>query len=234
MSETRWVCRASSIQAIFHTFPAIIQTLEWVIKQGGTRAVDGRGLFLQILDFNFILQLLSMKEIFNTTLALSNMLQSKGLDLAKACHLVDTTIEQLVLLKCDDMFDTILANAVEFAETHIDVYIESRPKRQRRMPEGLQDSIVYECACVGNTGVRGKSELRQEYNEAIDIIVQETRQRFNRRNQSIMRAIQALIPGSDMFFVADAIQPLATQYSVNMEKLKVELPLASKVELLKY
>ena len=44
-----------------------------------------------------------------------------------------------------------------------------------------------------------------------------------------MRAIQALIPGSEMFFVLKAIQPLATQYSIDTEKLEVELPLASKV-----
>ena len=225
--ETRWACRASSIEAIFNTYPAIIQTLEWAISQGGTRAVDSKGLLFQIMNFDFVLQLHSMKKIFNTTLALSNVLQSKDLDLAKACILVDATIEELEELKSDEMFEMILSDAVEFADAHIDQEsIYSRPKRQRRMPEGLNDSIVYES--TGNE-VRDKGELKRSYGEAIDTVMQEMRQRFDVRNKSIMRAIQALIPGSEMFFVLEAIQPLATQYSIDTEKLEVELPLASKV-----
>ena len=51
--ETRWACRASSIEAIFNTYPAIIQTLEWAISQGGTSAVGSIGLLFQIMDFDF-------------------------------------------------------------------------------------------------------------------------------------------------------------------------------------
>ena len=44
-----------------------------------------------------------------------------------------------------------------------------------------------------------------------------------------MKAIQALIPCSENFLNPDIIEPLASHYLLDMEKLKDDLPLAGKV-----
>ena len=86
--ETRWACRASSIEAVFTCFAAIVQTLQWACaERNSSQAVEARGLLLQICDHSFILQLHIMRKIFSITLSLSDVLQSKCLDLGKACML---------------------------------------------------------------------------------------------------------------------------------------------------
>ena len=89
----------------------------------------------------------------------------------------------------------------------------TRHKRIRRLPESLCDSIVYE----GTGSDLTMWNCKKQYKEVID------------RNLSIMKAIQVLTPSDNNFFVASVIETLATHYSIDMEKLRAELPIAAKV-----
>ena len=106
----------SSIEAVFSRFSAIVQTLQWACaERNSSQAVEARGLLLQICDHSFISQLHIMRKIFNITLSLSNILQTKRLDLGKACMLVGATIEQLELMKDKKTFQKLNSEAKHFA-----------------------------------------------------------------------------------------------------------------------
>ena len=53
---------------------------------------------------SFIQLLTIMKHVFSVTRSLSDMLQSKNLDLAKACTLVNTTMQQLYKLRSEEVY----------------------------------------------------------------------------------------------------------------------------------
>lgn len=124
---------------MYETFPFIIETLKWARCNGGRRAIDAKGLFVQINNSSFIRLLIIMKCIFGTTRSLSNMLQYKCLDLAKACMLVDVTIQQLRELKSDRAYNQLLQLFV----------IILAPAQKHRLPTYLSDSVVMEN--VGHT-----------------------------------------------------------------------------------
>ena len=70
------------------------------------------------------------------------------------------------------------------------------------------DSIVYE----GTGSDLTMWNCKKQYKEVID------------RNLSIV-----LTPSDNNFFVASVIETLATHYSIDMEKLRAELPIAANV-----
>ena len=83
-----------------------------------------------------------MRKIFSTTLALSNHLQQKGLDLAKACLLVESTVQ---VSKDDKVFQDLYYSAKHFADINVANELcssASRPKRVKQMPQNLEESIV--------------------------------------------------------------------------------------------
>lgn len=78
--------------------------------------MDAKGLVSQINELPFVVQLHIMKNIFNTRLALSNFLQNKGLDLAKACVLVNASEKHLENVKKDD---GIYKESLKFAQEYM-------------------------------------------------------------------------------------------------------------------
>ena len=127
-------------------------------------------------------------------------------------------------IKTEEVFHKIY-----FAKEILDDDIQpTRPKRIRRLPESLGDSIVYEGTGSDLTSnVEDNAIAKQQFKEVIDRILEEMR-RFEVKNVSIMKTIQALIPLDNNFFVASDIEPLATHYSIDTEKL-AELFIAAKV-----
>jgi hypothetical protein len=216
--ETRWSCRASSIEAVFLTFPAIVKTLKWAANDRSVRTTEARGLLIQILEFPFILNLHIMRKVFSTTLSLSNLLQKRNFYLAKACLLVDTTIQPLESFKDEKIIEDLYSNAKQFADANVVLKkytLEFRPKRIRQMPQCLEESIL--CETVGSYN-NNEVEVRREYKEVIHKVLQEMRRRFEVTNKSIMTAIQALLPTSTNFFVARDIQPLTAHYHIDQNQ----------------
>ena len=111
-----------------------------------------------------------MRRIFNTTLALSDILQCKGLDLAKACTLVDVTIKQLEDIKNEEVFLKLYSEAENFTAEVLDIEIQPpMPKRVRKLPQHLCDSIVYENTGAGSS-LTSNVKAQQEYKEVVDKI----------------------------------------------------------------
>ncbi len=96
LSDTRWACRHSAVDTMCHTFDALLATLEEIVDGNDHgKAVEAQGLLLQVKSFSFLLLLITFDRVLSCTKRLSDLLQSKQCDLAKATDLVSATIETL-------------------------------------------------------------------------------------------------------------------------------------------
>lgn len=142
LSDTRWSCRHTSINAVKTTISAIIQTLEDIAEESGNRAVEARGLLFQTKYFHFFLSLSWHLTVFSITGNLSNLLQAKELHYAAAATCIEATKQTIIDLRNETVWQNIWQESVKLAEKH-DVDISPlRPRRTRRLPSHLNDSSV--------------------------------------------------------------------------------------------
>lgn len=82
LSDTRWVCRYASVNAVCRTFDSVLLTVEQVAdSQDANKAIEARGLLYQLRSFSFIVSLITFDKILTCTKQLSDQLQSSTLDL---------------------------------------------------------------------------------------------------------------------------------------------------------
>ena len=87
-SDTRWTARANSLDTILNIFPALIVTLRKLQSKDATC----EGLLVRIGPFEFLLQLLILKEFFEFSRYSSENLQREEMDLVTAVRSVITLI----------------------------------------------------------------------------------------------------------------------------------------------
>lgn len=199
MSDTRWACRYISCRNVRDRLPAILKTLEEIsLENNAERAIDARGLLGQ-LDFVFAVML----TIFCTTLqeskGLSDMLQNPSLDLAKATDIVGNFKSGLREMRSEeDAFDAYWEAASGLATScEIPIDTEHRPRRQRRLPARLQDSVVTERLMAEEDTSTTKESIKiHVFYPIVDTITAEMNKRFSTENCQIMRGIQSLNPES--------------------------------------
>ncbi|XP_041834348.1 zinc finger MYM-type protein 1-like [Melanotaenia boesemani] len=107
LSDTQWTCRQSACRNLIDRLPAVIRLLEDITNESsGDRAVDAQCLLSQI-DVTFIGLLVIFNKILTHSKFLSDMIQSPGVDLAKAVELVDVLLETLQNYRDEDAFEKI-------------------------------------------------------------------------------------------------------------------------------
>ena len=92
LSETRWAYQYRAVNSICFTLDAIVETLQ-VIADGlhHDKAIEARGLLYQVQNFEFLLSLIVFDRVLSCTFSLSQQLQEKSINLAKASDLVLAT-----------------------------------------------------------------------------------------------------------------------------------------------
>ena len=89
LSDTRWACHQTAVNAICCTFEAILSTLQEVVDGcDGSRAAETNGILLQIKSFKYILCLVIFDKLLSCSKGLSDVRQSTRLDLGKVAGLV--------------------------------------------------------------------------------------------------------------------------------------------------
>ncbi len=98
-------------------------------------------------------------------------------------------------------------------------------KRRSRFPRALQiDMVVTESIGRNETSDDVDLFLRNEiFYPVIDKAIIELNDRFSEENMQILRAFQALTPGSESFLNGDVLAPLAINYKASMDDVNLEL-----------
>ena len=81
LCETRWTSRADSFYTLRIAFPVVVQALQYLSEDGESKA---RGYLCSIKQFDFIIVLRAAEHVLANTVALSNMLQGKSINLLQA------------------------------------------------------------------------------------------------------------------------------------------------------
>lgn len=98
LSDTRWACRYSAINAFCYAFDALFITLEDIASGSDhSKAVEARGLLHQVKDFKFLLFLVIFDHILSCTTcnSVSEQLQDRKVNISRAADLVLATTETL-------------------------------------------------------------------------------------------------------------------------------------------
>ena len=119
LSETRWSCQFDSISSIMATFSAVLETLEHVVNgDDRERAIEGHGILNGNKSFSFIVSLTVYKKVFGISAQLSDVLQSRSLDIGNAATLVLATIDRFQALRTDDQWNLLWEEVTTFSQKH--------------------------------------------------------------------------------------------------------------------
>ena len=186
LCETRWVERHDSVLIFHDMLPAIIDFLEEIVEeQEGTIRTLCNGMLSAITQFQFIVTLEVVVEIFSLTLPLSRQLQCTSLDLINAnkmaLHTIDTMKNHRTAV--EERFEEIYSRAVSLSEK-LDICVSvprranSQIHRDRANPS-FSDPIMYYRTAV--------------YIPFLDHMVSELTVRFSKEQEEVF-VLQSLIP----------------------------------------
>ena len=101
-----------------------------------------------------------------------------------------------------------------------------RPCHSKQIPKRLERGIVLQ-----STGSRQSVSIAEEFKVSLyfcilDSMLGELKHRFDRKNLEIMKAIKSCNPQSPAFLNYEKLCPLALQYGLDVDLLKVEYHLA--------
>ena len=227
-SDTRWACRQGAVHAICCIFDAVLATLEEIEDDNDrTKAMEARGLLLQVKCFKFVLSLVVFDRLLSCSKGLSDVLQSTQLDLAKAADLVSALIETFEDFRSDKSWKKVFEYAVSVSQ-HRTIEVEAPKKRQSRQPRRLDDTIVdtslgHREAPPINCSEHFKVTL---YFAVLDAFLSELKKRFDSKNLQIMKSVQACSPQSTSFLQSDDLSGFTEAYGIDADAVAVEAPLA--------
>lgn len=175
------------------------------------------------------LSLITFWRVLSCTKSLSDQLQSREMDLAKAADLVLATVSTLKDFRNDSQWNHIYEYVKEVADLHGISEDLPRPCHRKQPSKRLQDGIILE-----STGARDVSlslSLSDHfkttlYFPVLDAMLSELERRFSDKNLMHMRAVQAFAPRSNLFLESNQLAPLADSYGLDRTNLGMECTLA--------
>ena len=225
LSDTRWSCRHSSINAVLTTILPLLHALEELSEGNDQRSIEAKGLLFQVDSFPFLLSLVLFERIFNITNKLSNLLQSEKISYAAAASCIRATKATLVNLRSEETWCDIWEEAVSLAETCGISVTPLRHRRSHRLPSHLNESFID--SSVGRSRDASIEDYRtQVYFATLDVINEEMNDRFSELNLSLLKALEALIPNSDLFFDMSILTPFLSHYNINQRAISAEVATA--------
>ena len=227
LSDTRWACRYFAIDAVCCTFDSLLAALEAITEWGNReKAVEAKGILLQIKSFKFLILLVIFSRILSCTKGLSDQLQSSTIDMAKAADLVSATVGILQEYRTDSKWEEVFKYVQDVASLHnIDAEVP-RSQRSRQLPRRYEDGLVMETT-GSREGLMASEHLKISiYFPIFDAMLSELDRRFAEKNLEHMRSIQACSPSSPNFLKPNSIRTLAESYGLDMGSLSIECSLA--------
>ena len=145
LSKTRWTARSESIRTVWASLEAVLSGLQEVndsTVETQTKATAS-GLVKKVKSFDFIANLMFMKNIMLKTKFLSDALQREELSIIEALEMTKATITSLEKINEDEMAMTSqITAATEYAKK-LDIDAEAdfaKHHRTRRSPKRLDEN----------------------------------------------------------------------------------------------
>jgi hypothetical protein len=187
VSSTRWVSKESAVETTIVCFEAILEALDTLLETASDSATrtSATGLSKRVRDFEFIVILLILRDIFNIAGPVSKQLQGISLDLSIASQVIKSCREKFFELRADgnmkNSWKTVLENAKAFASRFgIDTIISEKRRKKKRM---------YDEKC-NDEALVGEDKLRVDvYVRVLDEICMQLDDRFSNEQTDLMLEI---------------------------------------------
>jgi hAT family C-terminal dimerisation region len=229
LSQTRWTAQIAACDAVKSRLDVILVLLEQISEDANRdRAVEAQSI-LHMIDLKFVFCL----EIFHVFLremkSASDCLQSTQLNANIACDLITNCLDFLH----EQRSETQCMQHVTTSKNIVCTYGLSSNilKRRSRFSRRFEvDMVVTESVGRNETSDDVDVFLRSEiYYPVIDKAITELNDRFSEENMKILRALRALMPGTESFLNGDVLAPLASNYKANMNDVNLELRQLSRM-----
>ena len=177
-------------------------------------------------SFSFFLSLVLFDHVFAITNNLSNLLQSEQISYSAAASCIKANRTILMNLRSEEEWSKIWVKAVALAERCGVTVAALRSRRHCILPRHLDESSVVEVS-VGRSTDAPIEEFRTDvYYTTLDAMIHKMNERFSELNLSLLKALDALIPNSDLFLNLSTLKPLLSQYDICEAAVEAEISTA--------
>ena len=188
LCPTRWTVRADSLSSIISNYPVLMSTWDEaidVVKDTESKArIQGvRG---QMKTFNFLFGTVLGEMVLRHTDNLSRTLQAKALSAAEGQQIADMVVRTLQTLRSVESFDLFWLKVTKSADS-FDVGEPQLP-RQRKIPKRYDDGLA-----DSDFHADPKDCYRQQYFEAIDLVVNCIKDRFQQPGYEVYCNLEQLL-----------------------------------------
>ena len=188
LCPTRWTVKADSMKSIIQNYEVLMEVWDKaceIIKDTQTIARI-RGIASQMITFDFFYGLVLGETLLRHTDNLSRTLQHSHLSASEGQAVAAMTITTLMSLRNEDSFDLFWKKINTMAEER-DVDEPTLP-RNRKRPSRYEESQAppHVFSCV-------ETFYRQIYFEALDLIIQSIKQRFDQPGYRVYQCLESLI-----------------------------------------
>lgn len=208
LSWTRWSCQYRMCITIITRLEAILYLLDSIQENDSNRdrAHEAKSIVCQI-DRDFLQMLFIITEILKHCKIASDFLQNPRNSLADAADIINSVKDSLTNMRSETEFNRLCHEAKELADKY-----------------NLSENTHRSSRCLRFNQKMTESEFRiQIYYQLLDFCLSELNRRFSNENQILMKGISAVTPGSINYLCWDDIHPLAENFELNSDELKIEL-----------
>ena len=220
LCPTRWTVRADSLFSIIDNYFVLLSTWETASQIARDTESKARiqGVSSQMNSFNFLFGTYLGELLLRHTDNLSKALQHKSLSAAEGQMIADMTCRTIQKLRDDDSFDLFWLKVTKTSESlDIEPLLPRQRKRPRRYEDGLADGEFH-----GDV----KVYFRQHYFEAIDLIVNCIKDRFQQPGYTVYSHLeQLLLKASEKKDTKEDLEFICKFYGNDLDKenLKAQL-----------
>ncbi|XP_062585373.1 zinc finger MYM-type protein 1-like [Saccostrea cucullata] len=188
LCPTRWTVRAASLNSVLENY-SVLQSL-WETCYECTKDPEARsriiGVKTQMQSFDFLFVVSLGYEILRHTDNLSRTLQKKDLSAAEGQHLTDLSLTSLSAMRKEESFDSFW-ESLNGKLNELDVSEPTLPRR-RKMPKR------YETGKAPPEFTTSEKDLyRQQYFEALDLVVNCVKDRFDQPGYQVYRHLEDVL-----------------------------------------
>ncbi len=188
LCPTRWTVRADSLASVIENYDVLLLTWEEASSICKDTESKSRiqGVSFVMKTFNFVFGVMLGELILRHTDNLSSTLQKKSMSAAEGQLIASMTVQTLNSIRNDTSFDLFWTKVNSFATSKN--ISEPELPRQRKVPKRYEEGIS-----TGYFPESPKEYYKQLFFEAVDLIVNCIKDRFDQQGYKIYSSLESLL-----------------------------------------
>ena len=130
-------------------------------------------------------------------------------------------------MRSEEEWSKIWEQAVALAERCGVTVASLRSRCHCRLPRHLDESLVVESSVGRSTDAPIEEHWTDVYYTTLDAMIHEMNERFSELNLSLLKALDALIPNSDLFLDLSTLKPFLSQYDICEAAVEADISTAN-------